>query len=378
MPHGSARGCPSLADLGARRPPRGVSYGWLVLTGVPNIADWPSGGLEPVTCCPACGAESRELAYAELTDRSYLAAPGRWQLFRCTSCRSAYLDPRPTSDTVHLAYATYYEGAFVDTPSTTRKLGGARRAIRNGYLNSRYGYCATPATRLGSPFVRLLPKYREQAEEYVRHLSLPPGRPRLLDVGCGDGQFLVRMQALGWEAAGLDPSQSAVNLARARGAAAWHGTLHEPPLPAESYHAATFRLVIEHLQDPAAGLTAVREALKPDGVLWIAAPNLDSEAHRRYGADWIFLETPRHAVLFTASSLEALVARLGFEVVALRPSRQAHWSFQMSEAIARGVPPFREAPPLSRRLAMRARLADTRALRHPELADVVVLVARKS
>lgn len=375
---GRPKGCPSLADSAHGNRHGGVSYGLAVLTDASSVAGWPSTGLEPVTSCPACNAESRELAYAGLTDRSYLAAPGSWQLFRCTECRSAYLDPRPTPDTVHLAYSTYYDGASIDAQTTGRPLGTVRRAVRNGYLNSRYGYRMTPATRGGSLIVPLLPGHREQADEYVRHLRRPPGRPRLLDVGCGDGEFLARMQALGWETAGLDPSPDAVELARARGVDAWIGTLHEAPLPTESFDAATFRLVLEHLRNPVEGLAAVRGALKPGGILWIAAPNLDSEGHRRFGADWIFLETPRHAVLFTASALEALVMRLGFEVIALHPSRQALWSFRMSEAIARGVQPFKEAHRLPRRLALKARIADARALRRPDLADVVVLVARKS
>ena len=49
---------------------------------------------------------------------------------------------------------------------------------------------------------------------------------------------------------------------------------------------------------------------------------------------------------------------------------------RLSAALAQGRPPFENAPPLSRRLALRAALADLRALRSPERADVVVVIAR--
>jgi hypothetical protein len=128
-----------------------------------------------------------------------------------------------------------------------------------------------------------------------------------------------------------------------------------------------------------AAVLACRRALKAGGILWIASPSLESEAHRAFGPDWIFLDPPRHAVLYTPSALIRLVTRLGFEVIVFRPSRMALWSFRMSAAIASGRSPFNPpAPPLPRKLALRARLADFRALRRPEIADVVIVVARKA
>ena len=134
--------------------------------------------------------------------------------------------------------------------------------------------------------------------------------------------------------------------------------------------------MFEHLRDPVTALTECRRALEPRGVLWIATPSLESEAHRVFGRDWIHLEPPRHAVVYTVSALTRLLGRTGFEIVSVRPSRQARWSFRLSEALAQGLSPFENAPPLSRRLSLRAALADLKALRRPEKADVVVVVAR--
>lgn len=339
--------------------------------------EWPPHGLERVERCPACGGTSRALLYADLTDRTYRSAPGRWSLHRCGDCSCAYLDPRPDEATSALAYRTYYDGAA--SPREQRPSRGwrrFRRALRNGYLNARYGYRLSPASSAGRLAVPLLPRYRQLADEYVRHLRLPEGRPRLLDVGCGEGEFLAEMQSLGWSVEGLDPSADAVAVAQARGVAARQATLAEARLEPESFDAITFRLVFEHLRDPVAALTACHRALKPRGVVWIATPSLDSEAHRVFGRDWIHLEPPRHAVVYTASALARLLASTGFETVAVRPSRQARWSFRLSEALAHGLSPFENAPPLSRRLAARAAVADLRALRRPEQADVVVVIAQ--
>jgi len=339
--------------------------------------DWPAHGLERVERCPACGAASRRLLYGDLTDRSYRSAPGRWSLHRCDDCSCAYLDPRPDEATAALAYRTYYDGAAPprehDSPRGWRRV---RRALRNGYLNSKYGYRLGPAYRAGKLVVPLLPRHRELADEHVRHLRLPKGEPRLLDVGCGEGEFLAEMQSLGWSAEGLDPSADAVAVAQARGVRARKATLSEASLEPASFDAITFRLVFEHLRDPVTALTECRRALEPRGLLWIATPSLESEGHRVFGRDWLHLEPPRHAVVYTVSALTCLLGRTGFEVVSVRPSRQARWSFRLSEALAQGRPPFENAPPLSRRLALRAVLADLTALRRSERADVVVVIAQ--
>jgi 2-polyprenyl-3-methyl-5-hydroxy-6-metoxy-1,4-benzoquinol methylase len=338
--------------------------------------EWPVHGLERVERCPACEGTSRRLLYADLTDRSYRSAPGRWSLHRCNDCSCAYLDPRPDEATSALAYRTYYADAAPPPEQARRGWRRFRRALRNGYLNSRYGYRLSPTSGVGRLAVPLLPRYRELADEHVRHLRLPDGRPRLLDVGCGEGAFLAEMQSLGWSAEGLDPSADAIAVAQARGVPARKATLSEARLEPESFDAITFRLVFEHLRDPVTALRDCRRALKAGGVLWIATPSLDAEAHRVFGRDWISLEPPRHPVVYTASALGRLLDATGFELVAVRPSRQARWSFRLSNALAQGLSPFENAPPLSRRLALRAALADLKALRRPEKADVVVVIAR--
>jgi SAM-dependent methyltransferase len=340
------------------------------------VAAWPTDGIEHVERCPACGHASRRPLYADLTDRTYRSAGGRWSLFCCADCSCAYLDPRPDERTASLAYRNYYEG--VPEPTAEVPAGGwrrLRRALRNGYLNSRYGYDLRPAAALGRLLVPLLPRHRELADELVRHLPLAVGRPRLLDVGCGEGAFLARMQSLGWSVEGIEPSSEAAARARERGVAVQRETLAQGSLEPGSFDAITFRLVFEHLRDPVSALAECRRTLRPGGVVWIATPSLEAAAHRVFRRDWIHLEAPRHAVLYTPSALGRLLSRTGFEVGALHPLRQARWSFRMSAALASGLSPFEDAPPLSRKLALRAALADLEAARHPEAADVIVVIA---
>jgi SAM-dependent methyltransferase len=195
-------------------------------------------------------------------------------------------------------------------------------------------------------------------------------------VGCGEGEFLAEMQAAGWSVEGVETSSEAVDLARGRGVPVTLGTVTTMSLDRASFDAITFRLAFEHLRDPVPALQACRRALKPDGRIWIATPNLDSEGHRRFGEHWINLQPPRHPVMYTPESLARLLSDTSFEVVELRSSPQARWSFRMSAALAQGAAPFAQAPPLGSRLALGARLADLRARRRPETADIMILIAQ--
>jgi 2-polyprenyl-3-methyl-5-hydroxy-6-metoxy-1,4-benzoquinol methylase len=340
-------------------------------------SEWPSDGLERVNRCPVCESSARSVLYDGLTDRTYRRAPGRWRMIRCGRCGSAYLDPRPSDETLHLAYRDCYDGppsSPADSPHGWRRL---RRALRNGYLNARYGYRLEPASRFGAFFVPLLPAYRQKADEYVRHLHQPSAGAQLLDVGCGEGDFLAAMQGMGWLVTGIEPSEEGAAIARAKGVPVEQTTLARASLADDSFDAVTIRLVFELLPDPSRALDVCRRALKPGGLLWVASPSLDSETHRIFRADWIFLDPPRHAVVYTPGSLSRLVERSGFEIVRLVPSQNAVWSFRMSAAIAGGLPPFDQPPRLPRRLAFRARLADLKAFRRPEVSDVVIVIARK-
>src|ERR1700688_1700355 len=70
--------------------------------------EWPRSGLESVKECPVCGSTRRRVLYGGLRDNVFFCAPGAWTLHDCLDCASAYMDPRPSAETLYLAYRTYY------------------------------------------------------------------------------------------------------------------------------------------------------------------------------------------------------------------------------------------------------------------------------
>jgi SAM-dependent methyltransferase len=314
--------------------------------------------------------------YAGLRDRAFRSAPGSWTLMRCEGCRSAYLDPRPTPDTIELAYRSYYtHGAAASGPP----VGRLRERLAGDYRRARWGYADGDAIPGGRLIARLAPSRGALVDRHLRHLPAMPGG-MLLDVGCGSGAFLAQMEALGWAVEGIDPDPEAIAAARAAGLSATQATLRDlgPATHSARYDAVTLSHVVEHLHDPARDLSLIRNLLRPGGLVWIATPNLEALGLRRFGRDWINLDPPRHLVLFRRASLERLLGDAGLEPQEPPPpSPQALQIFSQSEAIREGRLPDEgpaEGPGLLRPLAA---IANGVSLRNPRHAEELVTIARR-
>lgn len=339
--------------------------------------DWPSDQLESVDACPVCAGRRRALMYGRMRDRRF-PTPGLWTLWRCAGCRSAYLDPRPDEASIGRAYTTYVthappadEGAVSPGP-----LGALRRRLLRGYLNSAYGYEFEDAIDAGRRLVPLIPTLSGRADRWIRAMEHTGGRARLLDVGCANGAFMLQMQGMGWEVRGIDFDETALAYARQAGLNAARGTIADLDPASASFDAITLGHVIEHLHDPRAQLVRLRELLRPGGMLWMATPNIEALGHRLYGRDWFGLDPPRHLVLFSHAALEWLLADVGFARVDRRqPGPDAHLLFRPSEAIARGLNPVQEQPPLPPASRAKALAAELVSRRRPEAAEELLVAA---
>ena len=348
----------------------------------PRGAEWPEAGLDHVGRCPVCGQRATQPLYRGLSDIVFSCAPGTWTIHECPACRALYLDPRPTQDTIALAYRRYYTHVpptAVD-PLATPASRGARVAlsVRNSYLNRRYGYHLLPAGRFGYLVAWLWPIGRLRQERVVRHLPFTGSRPRLLDVGCGSGPFLARMKGLGWLVQGIDPDAAAVAAARLARLPVEQGTLGDGTFADDTFDAVTLDHVIEHVPDPVQTLRECFRVLRPGGTIWVATPNTSSLGHRAFRDAWRGLEPPRHLVVFNPGALRRALSAAGFTGIS-RPkiSFLAKWMFQSSATIAEGRDPYNDPVPLSRRHRWAARAAGLLTLLRPAFGEEVILLARK-
>lgn len=152
---------------------------------------------------------------------------------------------------------------------------------------------------------------------------------RMLDIGCDTGRFLTSAaNQFGIVPVGIDVSAQAVQRAAQQGLEVYHTALEHAPDHLTDFRVITAIDLIEHLIDPSALLRQVFIRLRPDGVLYLETPNINSMVYRfgrllcqitggqpRPVFERLF--PPQHVQYFTNSSLATLAKQCGFEVVRL-------------------------------------------------------------
>ena len=319
---------------------------------------WPAEGLEEIRHCPVCSSIERDCLYTGLTDRVFRRAQGQWDVYQCNSCRTAYLDPRPTPATISMAYQAYYthkpalEGRTEDLTFMQRQAV----MLANGYRNWRFGGNLEPASRAGGMLIRQLPLFRQFLDRELRFL--PPLKPgaRLLDVGFGSGAFLMLAQQIGWQVSGVDTDPVTVENAREAGLDVRQGGIEAFDDSREEFDVIAMNHVIEHVHDPVETLNQAYAGLKSGGVLYVETPNIDAYGHHRFKEHWRGLEIPRHLVLFNWQSITELLKKTGFKKCSSIPIAWSYASMAAkSRAIRNGRDPYLSAGPtlLDRLIATR-------------------------
>lgn len=337
--------------------------------------EWPSDGLEKVDSCPICTCGSRNMLYKNLQDKIFYCAPGKWSLYRCEQCGTGYLDPRPTTDTIHLAYENYFTHQNADRvpQNLTRPFS---RIFTNGYRNWRYGTNEKPSSRLGIIIKLLQPSRRASIDGEMRNLPRPWPGARLLDLGCGNGHFLKWAQDMGWQVVGVDPDPKAVAIARQQGLEVTIGDV-DTLKNKDHFDFITLSHVIEHLHNPQLVLNKCYNLLKKNGTIWLETPNLGSLGHNLFNCNWRGLEPPRHLVIFTYHSLRLALKNARFnriKVVHFRP--QCNEMFRASREIA-----YKKKPQVQRSLSIKDRWQVWNAERieatDPAQREFVTMIAKK-
>lgn len=307
-----------------------------------QAGQWSLGGLERVDACPACGSTARSDAGMVCNDPGIFLKDDLWVMHECAGCRSLYLNPKPDAASLVLAYREYETHIETDPAETYQRTHAVVWALVNGYLNSRFGLMRSYANRWSSLIFNVAVPWRQKLDYYCRHLYPERFRKgkRLLDVGCGNGAFLVIASEMGWEVLGVDPDLVGVELCVRKGMPAIHGTLSDLlPQHASQFDAITMSHSIEHLDDMPSELRKVFQLLKPGGRLWLATPNPRSFGALWFGRAWRGLRPPYHLCIPSQQGLHDLLASSGFtDIRMVRRGVHARRAFRESARSVEKLP----------------------------------------
>ncbi len=144
---------------------------------------------------------------------------------------------------------------------------------------------------------------------------------KIIDIGCGYGNFLGFCHKNGYEATGVEPGRQAVEYIKNKFNLSVYQTNIEDfvKMTKEKYHVAVLLDVLEHMREPYKILTDVRDnILEDEGILVVRTPNefnkLQLIANQEYRLKNWWISAPQHINYFTIAHLEKLITNCGYEV----------------------------------------------------------------
>lgn len=230
--------------------------------------------------CPVCGSDRLERAYTGKTTRPI--DDRLWSVDRCLSCSLGFMNPQPSWGQLQPYYSSAYPAY-------------------------------DPSHGAEAPDEQIIAEAR-QAGEY-RHVRITEGL-RLLEVGCGGGMFMRIARGLGAEVEGVEPSDVGADRARGQGLNVFNGTVEQyiNQHADRTFDLITANHVLEHTPDPVATLSAMKQLLAPDGLIWVAVPNAGCRFCVLLRDRWHSTDLPFHLMQFTQRALTVAAEKTGLAV----------------------------------------------------------------
>ncbi len=231
-----------------------------------------------ITSCPVCGGR-------EFRPRLQV---GPHPVVQCRSCRLGLTNPQPSNAELAEIYGPNYV-LVENNPAGEAMVLRSKRATADHYLD-------------------------------LIAMAGGPLQGRLLEIGCGAGNFLVRAADRGFDVTGIEYSPFAAERARqnlgGRGRVL-HGEIGVLAAEHNAYDICVLCDVIEHVRDPTAFLVELCRLLKPSGVLFVVTPSLDSWSARLLGPRWMEYKA-EHLYYYSPATICRQLQSAGFGDVSLR------------------------------------------------------------
>lgn len=255
-----------------------------------------------VVTCPSCGSQQAD-PFSYGFDYELRTCRNVWHFKKCRKCELVRLDPRPCITALSTIYPSHYYSYDMEKSVNPFALKGKK------VLDS-------------IKFKSILNALNGELNSY-------------LDIGCGDGRYLKLLESNGLAREnlyGLELGNDAVNALYSQGYKVFNQRVEEcNSIKLESLDLVTMFHVIEHVENPREIIERISNWLKPDGVLALETPNIDSvDAIKFKRTYWGGYHFPRHWYLFSEATLSSLLVNCGFEIISVKyQTGHSFWMYSL-------------------------------------------------
>ncbi|MBS4013202.1 MAG: class I SAM-dependent methyltransferase [Bacteroidetes bacterium] len=244
--------------------------------------------METLEKCPSCG--NKNINNTEIKCKDFLVSGEEFVIQRCDDCELLITNPRPTL----IESGKYYKSSEYISHTDSKK----------NLFEKTYGFVKNIMLKRK---VKLVKKFFDHREI------------RLLDYGCGTGDFLVNCKKHKFDVIGIEPDEDARSRARKKQIEVFENQEQLSINNIEKFNAITLWHVIEHIHDLKIVLERLYNAIEENGLLIIAIPEHKSLDARIYKEFWAAYDVPRHLYHFNSKALNNCLSGLKLEYICKKP-----------------------------------------------------------
>ncbi len=237
--------------------------------------------------CPICKAKQTE-EFLQLKD--YFLTQEDFSIVKCKTCGFRFTNPIPTEE----AIGGYYNSDEYISHSNAKKglINSIYQIVRNYSIDKK---------------VKLVKDYKLQG--------------KVLDIGCGTGEFLNALSKNGFDTKGIEPNESARNQAIKNYNLIVNEEREICNFQSGSFDIITMWHVLEHVYRLEDRMEQIKNMINPGGFLLVAVPNPDSWDAKKYNKYWAAYDVPRHLYHFGQTDIVNLFDRFSFELIKTVPMK---------------------------------------------------------
>lgn len=241
--------------------------------------------MEILSNCPVCNSLNFK---PFLICKDNTVSRETFTIIECVSCGFKFTNPRPEENKL----GDYYKSEEYVSHSNTNK----------GLINTAY---------------QMVRKYTLLKKLQLISKFYKTGK--ILDIGCGTGEFLKTFKDAKWQTLGIEPSADVRKMAIEKYGLDVKEEAEIKNLEASGFDVITMWHVLEHVPHLNDRIEDLKRLLKPNGIIIIAVPNCTSLDAKIYAENWAAYDVPRHLYHFSPKDIETVFKNHELKVFRILP-----------------------------------------------------------